>query len=293
MKNLLLFTLLMIMISGIVSAQEEGASNWKKGGLISINASQSSFSNWVGGGENSYGGTSFLNLFANYKKDKNIWENTMDLGFGLMKQGNRPVFKTDDKIDFTSLYGHQATEHWFYSALLDFKTQFYQGKMSMDDTTKISNFMAPGYLSLSLGMDYKPTEAFSLFLSPSTLRMTFVTDKELSDVGAFGVDIGKKMRYEFGAYLRALYTVKIKENFEYSSKLELFSNYLEKPQNVDVNWENTIIFKINDYFSANFYLTLFYDDDSRINVVMSDGTIKHTPKLQVREILGLGLTHKF
>jgi len=292
MKRFLLF-LLISLLSVVVYSQENNTNNWKMGGVISVNASQSSFSNWVAGGENSYGGNAFLNLFANYKRNKHSWDNTLDLGFGMMKQGSRDLFKTDDKIDLSSIYGYQASQHWYYSALLSFKTQFYEGKKSMDDTTKISNFMAPAYLTISLGMDYKPVENFSLFISPASLRLTFVLDDILSDQGAFGVDHGKKMRLEFGGYVRALYRIELWRNVNYATKLELFTNYLSKPQNVDVNWENTINFKFNDFLSANFYLTLFYDDDSRILVVEDDGTTKNTPKLQVREIFGVGLTYKF
>jgi hypothetical protein len=289
----LLFVITIFLVALVSYSQEENKSNWQTGGTISVNVSQSTFRNWVAGGENSYGGTAFFNMFAKYIKGGANWDNTLDLGLGMMKQGERPIFKTDDKIDFASKLGYKASESWNYSVLLGFKTQFYEGKKSIDDTTKISNFMAPAYLSFSLGMDYKPSEKFSLFLSPTSLRLTFVNDIILSNQGAFGVDPGKKLRMEFGGYARVLYKDELWKNTTYSSKLELFSNYIEKAQNIDVNWESTINFKFNDYLSANFYLTLLYDDDSKILITHEDGTTNNVSKLQIREIFGIGLTYKF
>ncbi|MDR2010700.1 MAG: DUF3078 domain-containing protein [Bacteroidales bacterium] len=294
MKKLLLPVLLLFFIVNVTLAQEEQEANtWRTGGIASLNFSQAQFSNWNAGGENSIGGNAFVNLFANYKAEKYTWDNTLDLGFGIMKQGKRDWFKSDDKIDLSSKYGRHLAGKWYYSALLGFKTQFYEGKESMDDTTKISNFMAPGYLTLSVGFDYKPVDNFSLFISPASARLTFVADDDLSNQGAFGVDPGKKMRFEFGGYARVQYRVDFLKNFTYATKLELFSNYLEKPQNVDVNWENLLNYKITNLFSINLAVTLLYDDDIKFAEVLDDGSTKSVPKLQLREILGIGLTYKF
>ena len=273
---------------------------WDVGGMISVNVSQSTFVNWATGGEKYYGGTGFLNLFANYKKGNNSWDNKLDLGFGIMKQGDKPVFKTEDKIDLSSKYGRRATERWNYTALVGFKTQFYEGKQSIDDTTKISNFMAPAYLQFSIGMDYKPIKGFSLFLSPISLKATYVLDNDLSEKRAFGVNpiekskyeiVNRKSKYEIGGYLKAEYKTTIKENIIYSTKLELFSNYVEKPENITVNWENAINFKINKFFSANFYLTMIYDDKINIKIPQDDDSFKEGPRLQIKEIFGVGFIY--
>jgi hypothetical protein len=298
-KRLLLPILVLIFAANALFAQDASVDEkketdaWKTGGIMSLNFSQAQFSNWNAGGENSLGGNAFVNLFANKKGEKYSWDNTLDLGFGIMKQGKRDWYKNDDKIDFSSKYGRYLAKHWNYSALLSFKTQFYEGKKSMDDTVKISNFMAPAYLTLSIGFDYRPIDNFSLFISPVSARLTFVLDEELSNQGAFGVDIGKKMRFEFGGYVRAQYRVDFLKNFTYSTKFELFSNYLDKPQNVDVNWENLLNYKITDLFSVNLSVTLLYDDDIKFTETLSDGSIKTSPKLQLREVLGIGLTYKF
>ncbi|MDR2835778.1 MAG: DUF3078 domain-containing protein [Bacteroidales bacterium] len=299
MKNkfafiIVIFTSLMLNLNA-QSDSSNSSKKWTFGGQTTINASQSAFSNWVAGGENSFGGTIFGNAFAKYKSERDTWDNTLDLGFGLMKQGKRPIFKTDDKIDFSSKYGRSMTKygHWYYSALVGFKTQFYEGKSSIDDTTKNSTFMAPGYLSVSIGVDYKPFSNLSIFISPLTGRTTFVTNKELSNNGAFGVMPGHKAKFEAGGYIKVEYNQPIHKFFTYNTKLELFSNYLKNPQNIDVNWENILNFKFNNWLSANFYLTLMYDDDSKITITNDDGSTHQSARLQVREIFGIGLTYKF
>lgn len=295
MKKNILLTNILLLLAILINAQENKIKHWDLGGAGTLNVSQSTFVNWVAGGENSIGGTAFLNLFANYKDNMDIWESTLDLGFGMMKQGKRPLFKTDDKIDFASKYGRNVTKYGkcYYSAILGFKTQFYEGKNSAEDNTKTSNFMAPAYLSLALGMDYKPMDNLSIFVSPITGRITFVLDTALSNIGAFGVERGKKMNFEAGGYIKIQYTQPIGKQFTYNTKLELFSNYLKNPQNVDVNWENVLNFKFNSWLSANLYLTLLYDDDSKLTITNDDGTTYQSARLQMREIFGLGLTYKF
>ena len=297
MKKLLV-TMFLLGVSRIIIAQENKDTvvpkYWDMGGTLAVNVSQSTFSNWAAGGENYYGGTGFVNLLANYKKEKVSWDNKLDLGFGIIKQGERPVFKTEDKIDLSSKYGRRATEHWNYTVLFGFKSQFYQGKKSINDTTKISNFMAPAYLMFSIGMDYKPIKGFSLFLSPISLKTTYVLDKQLSARGAFGVkpdSKNPKSLYEIGGYLKSEYKTNIIENIEYKGKLELFSNYLEKPQNITINWETTLNFKINKFFSANFYLTMIYDDKVKTKIPQDDGTVRESPKIQIKQIFGVGFTY--
>lgn len=187
-----------------LSAQEsQDTSYWKKGGTAALTFSQTSLSNWSGGGDNAISTNAQLNLFANYTKAKNAWDNTLKLEYGLLKQGDQGVRKSIDKIDFVTKYGHQASKKWYYSALLDFKTQFAKGynyaKSEDESDVKVSNFMAPAYILLSLGMDYKPNETFSAYISPITGKTTVVNDDDLSDAGAFGVDPGDKIRTEFGA----------------------------------------------------------------------------------------------
>lgn len=285
----LIVTISIFLIAMSVSAQEvPDTSYWKKGGMATLTFSQVSFYQWAAGGENSYSGNGFVNLFANYKKENVSWDNTLGMGYGIIKQGSLTK-KSDDRFDLASQFGMKASEKWNYSALLGFKTQFAKGYNYPDVSSKISDFMAPGYLTTSLGMGYKPNDKFSLFLSPLTGKMTFVIDDSLSSAGAFGVDPGKKFRAELGGYAKISYTQEIMKNVNLQAKVDLFSNYLKNPGNIDVNAEFLIVMKINEYLAATFNTLLIYDDD--VKLLQSDNTMG--PGLQVKEVFGVGLSYKF
>ena len=288
MKRLIvLFTL---FFPGLMAYSQVNAdtSFWKKGGIGTLTFSQVSLYQWSAGGENSFSGNGLLNLFAKYKKDNNSWDNTLDLGYGILRQGSLTK-KSDDRIDFTSLYGRKASEKWNYSAMLGFKTQFMPGYNYPDDSTVISNAFAPAYVTLSLGMAYKPNDNFSLFLSPATGKMTIVLDDELSALGAFGVDEDKKFRSEFGGFIKAVYNKTVMKNVDFTTKLDLFSNYFHNPGNIDVNWEVLVSMKINKYLAATINTLVLYDDD--VDVPREDKL--PGPGIQVKEVIGLGFSYKF
>jgi hypothetical protein len=276
---------------------------WKKGGVISVNLAQTSLTNWASGGQNSVSINGMLSGFANYKMGKSVWDNSLDLGYGLLKQGNEDLKKTDDKIDFLSKYGREAFKNFYYAALFNFKTQFSPGYNYPDATNKISDFLSPGYLLLALGLDYKPNAYFSAFLAPLTAKFTFVTDQTLSNLGAFGVKPGETTRSEIGGYLRAIYSKndfksEFLKNITFTTKIDLFSNYTENPQNVDVNWEVLIAMKVNKFLSVNFNTQLIYDDNIQITDDKNgNGTLETgesiRSKVQFKEILGVGLSLKF
>eukprot|EP01029_Cantina_marsupialis_P029446 TRINITY_DN780468_c0_g1_i1.p1 TRINITY_DN780468_c0_g1~~TRINITY_DN780468_c0_g1_i1.p1 ORF type:complete len:295 (+),score=64.67 TRINITY_DN780468_c0_g1_i1:73-957(+) len=289
------FTLLLSFVAIFVSAQEkQDTSYWKKGGMASITFSQTSLTNWSGGGDNAVSTNAILDVFANFNKGKNSWENVMKLEYGLVKQGDEGVRKSIDKIDFTSKYGYKNGGHWFYTALFDFKTQFAKGYnySSTDgvDDVKVSNFLAPAYMIFSVGMDYKPNDIFSAYISPLTSKMTVVNDDDLSDAGAFGVDAGDKFRGEFGAFTKLAVNKDIMKNVNFKSTLDLFSNYSENFGNVDVTWDVMINMKINSVLTATINTSLVYDDD--VDYIDDEGMNKG-PKIQFKEIVGLGLAYKF
>ncbi|MES1220851.1 MAG: DUF3078 domain-containing protein [Bacteroidota bacterium] len=260
---------------------------WKTGGLFSLNVAQGTLSNWVGGGDKfSLSLISYLNLYAYYKKGKHAWDNTLDLGYGFVKTTSLGQRKSDDKIDLLSKYGYELAPKWYLSGLFNFRTQFAKGYTYSKDNldreirTLSSASFAPAYILLSLGIDFKPTDYFSVFISPITEKWVIVTDDSLSSVGAYGVVPGEKSRNELGAFLSAKFNKEIAKNIVYTSRLDLFSNYKSNPQNVDLYFTNVLAMKVNKLISANITLDLLYDDDA----------IKH---LQVRELLGVGLTAKF
>ena len=274
---------------------------WKSGGVIGITLAQTSLTNWAAGGQNSVAANGILSLFANYRNKKSVWDNSLDIGYGLLKQGQDESFrKTDDKIDFLSKYGQEAFKNFYYAAMLNFKTQMSPGYKYPNTTDKISDLFSPAYLVGALGMDYKPGGYFSAFFAPVTAKITFVTDEALSAAGAFGVDPGKKTKSEFGGYLRIIYSRNdfksdFLKNISFTSKMDLFSNYLDKPQNIDVNWETLIVMKVNKYISVNLNTQLIYDDNVKISIDNNgDGIIDEKgSRVQFKEIFGVGFSYKF
>ncbi len=286
---------------------KDSLDGWKTGGVASLNLTQVGLTNWQAGGENSMSVTGLLNLYANLKKGNSTWDNSLDLAYGILQQGDDDVRKTDDRIDFTSKYGQKAFKNWYYAGLINFKSQMTAGYNYPDDSTEISNFLAPVYLLGAIGMDYKPNEVFNLFISPITMKMTIVNDQTLADAGAFGVEAaeydaitgavlsaGKKTRSEYGGYLRALLKKDIMKNVNLQSKLELFSNY-EAAEYVDVNWEMLIAMKVNKFITATISTQLIYDHDIDIAVDNNDdGIIDGVgPRTQFKEVIGVGISYKF
>lgn len=280
-----------------ISQTADTTQGWNKSGVFSLNMSQASFTNWAAGGQNSVALNGLLNLTANYKMGKSAWDNALTVGYGKMIQKGNDLgwVKTDDRIDFQSKYGHKATDKWFYSGLMSFRTQMDNGYNYPDTENRISALLAPAYLLFSLGMDYKPNPQFSMFLSPLTSKNTIVMDDELSAMGAFGVDPGKKFRPELGAYANIAYKKdEIVKNVNFLTKLDLFTNYLKNPQNIDVSWEALLVLKVNQFLSATVNTQLLYDDDVLIKVDEgSEGEPVMGKRAQFKEVIGVGFTYKF
>jgi hypothetical protein len=290
MKTTSLFFLLVLLAFGI-SAQERKDTTWNVSGQTSLNFTQISFSNWVAGGQNSVSGVGLFNINANYKKDKVHWENMLKAGYGLLKEEINPLTKTDDKLEMNSKLGIETkNEHLLYSSYLNFNTQFANGYKTPNREDKISTFFAPAYLTAAAGFDYQPSEKFSLFVTPLAGKFTFVTDEELSNIGAFGVEPGEKARAEIGAIVKSELKTPVVENVDLTSSLTLFSNYLNQPQNIDVNWDLALNMKINSFLSANFQSTLIYDHD--ILVPVDDAGTKGR-RVQLKQLLGVGLSYNF
>jgi hypothetical protein len=271
---------------------------WKKGGVFTLNFAQTSLTNWSAGGQNSFAVNGLLSAFANYKKGKSQWVNSLDLGYGILKQGSSAPQKTDDKFDFLSKYGYQAFKNIYYAALLNFRTQMAPGYKYPDTDNKISDIFAPAYLLVAAGLDYKPNDHFSTFIAPLTGKITIVNSPSLSEAGAFGVTPGNKSFSEFGGYVRAIYTrndfkTEFLKNVTFTSKIDLFSNYAKNPQNIVVNWETLIAFKVNKFISASINTQLVYDDKIKVPVTKNGENKMVGSLVQFKEILGVGFSYKF
>ncbi len=268
---------------------------WKAGGSFGLTFSQSAYSNWSGGGDNAISGISDLNLFLKKIGKNSAWENTLQIRYGMQQIKNNDLNKTDDFLNFTSKYGYKASDHWYYSALVTFTTQMTPGYSSDDANLKISNFMAPAYLFVAAGFDYKLKDYLSVFISPLTSKSIFVLDRALSDSGSFGVTPGNSVRSEFGGYIKFFFKHDIVKNVNFQTKLNLFTNYLDKPQNIDVFWEVLLEMKINKFLSANILTNMLYDDNTHVKYDSNgDGILdREGPKLQFKEIFGLGINVSF
>jgi hypothetical protein len=232
---------------------------------------------------------------ANYKDSKNSWDNLIDLGYGISQEGDERAIKSEDKIDISSKYGRFAFKNWYYSALAGFRSQFAKGYNYPNDSLVISRFLAPGYVTVALGMDYRPSESLTLLASPVAGRMIIVQDDTLAAAGAFGVDKGENIKLEMGAMLRLLFKKDIIENVTLNNKLELYTDYMGVVDHIDVNWEVMLNLKVNEYISANLSTHLIYDDDTMIGIDSNDdGQIdSYGPRTQFKEVIGIGLSYKF
>jgi hypothetical protein len=277
---------------------------WKFKSIFGLNGSQTSFVNWAAGGRNNVSVLGFIDASLKYNKQHVKWDNDLKFALGGLKYidstgKQQGMQKTDDRIDLASTFGYRFKKHWYYTLTAGFKTQSLNGFNFPNDSVKISTFMAPGYLSISLGIEYAPKESFNLYFSPIAGKTTIVRDQTLANAGAFGVDkatydqnglllkLGSTMRNEFGSYLRFKFQKKIMENIEMKTRIELFSNYINNPQNIDVNAENIFAFKVNKWFSASLQWNLQYDDD----IIIRDVNGKNGPRTQFKSVLGLGISY--
>lgn len=291
MKIFKTLVLLVFAFSGVIAQETQDTSYWKVSGQASVNLSQISFSNWIGGGKNSVSGVGLFDINAIYQKENIQWDNTFKTGYGLLKEGEDQVVKTDDKLELNSKLGVQLKkEYWLYSTYTNFLTQFANGYKYPNTTDKISTFFAPAYLTVATGLDYQPSENFSLFFTPVSGKFTFVTDEELSAAGAFGVEPGKKARAEMGAIIKSEFKTPVVKNVDLATTLTLFSNYFNNPQNIDVNWDIALNMKINDFLSANLLTNLIYDHDILIPIDDEGNTGR---RVQLKQLFGVGLSYKF
>ena len=263
------------------------SNGWKETGLLVGNINQSAQENWGTGGENfQLGINTLLNKAVHHRKGKYSFDGYFDLELGLVEASSFKRFrKTNDRCDLTMELEHRIgkKEKFNYGLLVNFNTQVFSGhSYATDDHPKISNFLSPGKILLSFGIDYKHKKGnhyFSAFVTPATLRWVTKTDRDFYLQKKFGVDSGHKVYTEVGAYVSLHYNSKLNKTTSIISRLDLFSNYKRNPQNVDVLGNNVLTFAITRYLAGTFLFDLVYDDDFK-------------RRTQVQEITGLGLRLK-
>jgi len=291
MKKCIILALLLICFNNSFSqkvVKKEIKEGWDTNGKITFLFNQSAFSNWVAGGDNTLAGNILINYQFNLKKDNFIWNNRIMTSYGMTKSANTDFpKKTDDGIELNSMLGFDADGYWYYSILFNFKTQITKGyKYEKDEfgkefRTEHTNFMSPGYLLIGPGMLWEKTKDFKFNLAPATMKFIFVNpDFTEPNKAYFGVKEGESYRFELGFSASFLYKFKIMENIIMENILAFYSNYLDKPQNIDLNYTLDVNMKINKYFSADFIFQTIYDDNAYKG-------------FQVREIFGIGINYTF
>ena len=251
---------------------------------------QSTFENWLAGGENNISGIVGVNYDFNYKKDDWTWDNKVIASYGLVKTRTSSFAKkTDDRLELNSLLGKkvQGNTNWSYSAFMNFKTQFSKGYVysKNEDGAEIrdeyTNFLSPAYLYFGPGMLWKKDDNLKINLSPATSKLTFV-DKNftLPDEAYFGVKEGESIRYELGFNASVYYKLDVIANVTFENILNLYSNYLEDPQNVDIDYQLNIVMKINKYLSTNLSFQTIYDDNAYKG-------------FQIRQVFGVAANYGF
>lgn len=319
-----LYTALFLVWLSSISAQDSSAvapaakdTSWKTSGLFGLNFSQTQLTNWSGGGQNNIAINGLINYQAIYHKGKQFWESKLDAQFGLIRTGESSLFKKNlDQLLFLTKYNYDTkTKYWFYSAQADYRTQFAPGYVYSGDSIigrATSDINSPGYIQLALGMDYKPTSYFSLNLAPLAGKITIVNRQYLADAGAYGVQKaetdavtgeitkpGQKVRYEFGGRIVVKFKKEIVKNITLDSYLDLFSNYVNNPQNIDVVFNNLLNIKLNKFFSFTILSQMLYDNDivtlkdNNNNGLFDDPGDINGPRLQMMNTFAFGLTYKF
>ena len=269
----------------------DSGKTWKTGGLFNLNFGQGSQSNWAAGGDDySMSLATYLELHAFYLKDKNSWDNTLNFNYGMVNTSSLGTRKNDDRIDLLSKYGHAISPKWDIGALFNFHTQFSKGYSYASDGSKklLSDFMAPGYVLLSLGFNYRPAKGFSIFLSPITSRWIFVSNDSLT--AQYSIPTGKKVKNEIGAFVSITFIGDLNKakTISYNGRLDLFSNYGHNPQNVVLVMNNIFTAKISKLLNGSLGLNFISDPD-----ITNLGPNHNTTALQFQSLLAVGLALKF
>jgi hypothetical protein len=268
---------------------------------------QTALSNWVRGGDNSIALTSDITGYADYNNKKlNIFSNNfVRFKYGLLKSGDDPIRKNTDLLETNSKINHKAFGKFDFSAIMLFKTQISKGYNYPNDSVPVSKFLSPAVFIFGFGLDYKPNKTTSINFSPLSYKVTFVTDTGRVpphiDQTKYGIPLNKKAFHEPGASLMISNEFSPYKTLTIVNRLQLFTNYIHNPQNVDVNWEMIATAKINWFTDVRFNTQLIFDDDTKTPlyyknkqpVLGPDGKQKKTARIQFKELFGFSFVFRF
>lgn len=274
---------------------KDSVSRWAFDFTGGINLAQTSLTHWSAGGESSISGNGLVDMKLSYRQGGHKWETRLNTEYGLVYTKSDGLNKTVDNLLISSQYGYAIPGgRFFYTVMMDFQTQYDRGYSEADDkkngVPRISNFLAPGYLNVSFGMEYKLGGLLSAYFSPASSRTTFVEDQFLADQGLFGVDTGQNVKFEVGMSLKAALDWTFWKNMTLKTDATFFTPYNSDFGNIVVDWNVQIEMQVNSVFKAMIGTSLKYDDNVRW--VDSEG-IDRGPKVQFREMITVGIGYTF
>lgn len=300
MKKIILSALFLVAFNGVfaqlnekelLKKNEEAAAKvvdgkpngWVKKGTFTFLANQATFNNWLAGGQSNVSGNIGLNYDFNYKKDNWNWDNKIIASYGLTKIKGQEMQKSDDRFQYNSLLGKKISGYWYYSAFLNFGTQLDSG---FESGIKTSHFFSPAYFQFGPGMLWKKSDNLKFNFAPITSKLIVVNSQFTQTSLSFGVEQGDTTRYELGAAINGYYKFNLATNVNVENIFNLYTNYLDNPLNVDVDYTLNVTLKINKSLSTNFVLQTIFDDNAHAAGL-------DYAKVQTRQIIGLGLNYGF
>lgn len=292
----------------IQTSIKDTTSYWKNSNIVGFDLSEIAFMNWSAGGNSSISGLLKGNFVRKYETENAKWLNELILRYGVNKQDGVEVRKTDDVFQLNSTFGYRkdTISNWYSSAKFNFNTQFTNGYAYPNTDDAISKPFAPAYLFLGIGTEYiNRKEKISVYISPFTTKSTFVLDQRLANQGAFGVDKavydidgnliskGKKHKTELGVLVSSGYKKEVIKNIVLDNRLSLYSDYINRFGNIDVDWQMQLNLTVNEYVKANIGLHMIYDDDIKSKEEINGEQVILGPKLQLKQALGIGIIYNF
>ena len=303
----IIFSILLFLGFNLIHGQDTDTVNdsiegWSTEGKITFLVNQSAFSNWQPGGDNNLAANVNINYDFNYEKGLWLWDNKLLASYGITINDDDGMRKTDDRFELNSILGRSLKKkYWSFSFFMNFRTQFSDGYDYNDDfvgdneSFPTGGFFKPAYWSFGPGFLWKKSNNLNVNIAPLTSKFTFITSEiytindddsdnvfyeSSNDFETYGVSPGKSLLYEFGLNIRGYYKFNIMENISMQNILTLYSNYLNKPKNTDIDYTMNIVMKINDVFSTNLTFQAVYDDNAYSG-------------FQIREVFGLGINVGF
>ncbi|CAM1363192.1 DUF3078 domain-containing protein [Tenacibaculum xiamenense] len=281
-KTLILLFSFSALIINAQNKKKDSISYWKKEGNVSFIFNQSSFNNWSTGGANVITGNLSFNCDFNYTKENWIWDNKIIASYGLTKVKGSEVQKTDDRLEVISVLAKKGNGYWYYSLLFNFRAQM--NSTEDDSGIELSDLLSPSYFYFGPGVLWKKNDKLKVNISPINSKLILVKPKFTNNLppntSYFGVQSGETSRYEMGIAINGYFKIEIIKNIIIENIINIYSNYLDKPKNIDFDFTANFTMVFNKYISTNLTFQTVYDD----NVYKG---------FQTRQLFGLGVNYTF